>query len=153
MAKAPVIEDTQMRHAIKVVAVTGQTPARDVALLHVLYGTGMTATEVAQLEVADVLEERGELDRRRYRGLSPATPLIVTRRGAGFALNRKPRMFADGEVEDYWACDALQAHVSEWYCACRPGRVLKPHRATHVCQPTAGKGPRSRDDPAVAWPR
>jgi len=59
MAKAPVIDEAQMRHAFKVAAVTGQTPARDVALLHVLYGTGMTATEVAQLEVADVLDERG----------------------------------------------------------------------------------------------
>lgn len=58
-----------------------------------------------------------DLDRRRYRGLSPATPLIVTRRGAGFALNRKPRTLAGGEVEDYWACDALKAHVSGLYRA------------------------------------
>ncbi len=63
MAKAPVIEIAQMRHAFKA-AVTGQTPARDVALLHVLYGTGMTATEVAQLEVADVLDESGAFRRR-----------------------------------------------------------------------------------------
>ncbi|RTL33682.1 MAG: site-specific integrase [Burkholderiales bacterium] len=58
-----------------------------------------------------------ELDRRRHRGLSPVTPLIVTRRGAGFALNRKPRSLAGGEVEDYWAGDALQAHVSGLYRA------------------------------------
>lgn len=64
MAKPPVIEDAQMRHAFKVAAVTGQTPARDVALLHVLYGTGMTANEVAQLEVADVLDEHGEFRRQ-----------------------------------------------------------------------------------------
>ncbi|MEK8034195.1 site-specific integrase [Ideonella sp. DXS29W] len=64
MAKPPVIEDAQMRHAFKVAAVTGQTPARDVALLHVLYGTGMTASEVAQLEVADVLDELGEFRRQ-----------------------------------------------------------------------------------------
>ena len=64
MAKAPVIEDAQMRHAFKVAAITGQTPARDVALLHVLYGTGMTATELAQLEVADVLDERGNFRRQ-----------------------------------------------------------------------------------------
>lgn len=43
---------------------TGQTPARDVALLHVLYGTGITATELAQLEVADVLDERGDFRRK-----------------------------------------------------------------------------------------
>lgn len=54
MAKPLVNKDAQMRHAFKVAAVTGQTPARDVALLHVLYGTGMTATELAQLEVANV---------------------------------------------------------------------------------------------------
>lgn len=60
MAKAPVVEEAQMRHAFKVAAVTGQTPARDVAVLCVLYGTGMTATELAQLEVADVLSESGE---------------------------------------------------------------------------------------------
>jgi site-specific recombinase XerD len=63
MAKAPVIEDVQIRHAFKVAAVTGQTPARDVALLHVLYGTGMTATELALLEVADVLTEQSALRR------------------------------------------------------------------------------------------
>lgn len=64
MAKPPVIEDAQMRHAFKVAAVSGQTPARDVALLHVLYGTGMTATELAQLEVADVLDEGGAFRRK-----------------------------------------------------------------------------------------
>lgn len=64
MAKPPVIEDAQIRHAFKVAAVTGQTRARDVALLHVLYGTGMTATELAQLEVADMLDERGGFRRQ-----------------------------------------------------------------------------------------
>ena len=64
MAKAPVIEDAQMRHAFKVAAITGQTPARDAALLHVLYGTGMTATELAQLEVADVIDEQGRFKRK-----------------------------------------------------------------------------------------
>ena len=64
MAKPQVIEDAQMRHAFKVAAVAGQTPARDVALLHVLYGTGMMANEVAQLEVGDVLDERGEFRRQ-----------------------------------------------------------------------------------------
>lgn len=58
-----------------------------------------------------------ELDRRRYRGLSPSTALIVSRRGAGFQLNKKPRVLVDGQVEDYWACDALQAHVSGLYRA------------------------------------
>ncbi len=58
-----------------------------------------------------------ELDRRRYRGLTPHTALIVTRRGGAFALSKKPRVLVGGEVEDYWACDALQAHVSGLYRA------------------------------------
>lgn len=56
-----------------------------------------------------------ELDRRRYRGLSPQTVLIVTRRGGAFELSQKPRVLAGGETENYRACDALQAHVSGLY--------------------------------------
>lgn len=59
MAKPPVVEDVDFRHAMKVAAVTGQTPDRDVALLALLYGTGKTATELALLEVADVLNVDG----------------------------------------------------------------------------------------------
>lgn len=58
-----------------------------------------------------------ELGRRRYSGLSPSTELIVSRRGGAFSLNRKPRTLVSGEVEDYWACDALQAHVTGLYRA------------------------------------
>ena len=43
-------------HAFKLAVVSGQTPTRDVALLHVLNGIGMMANEVAQLEVADLLD-------------------------------------------------------------------------------------------------
>ena len=43
MAKPPVIESHEIRHALKVAAVTGQNPVRDVALLTVFYGTGLTA--------------------------------------------------------------------------------------------------------------
>lgn len=57
-----------------------------------------------------------ELDRRRC-GLAPATALIVSRRGAAFQLNRKPRTLAGGEKQDYWACDSLQTHVSGLYRA------------------------------------
>ena len=49
MAKAPVIELQQVRHALKVAAVTGQAPLRDVALLAVLYSTGITPNEAAKL--------------------------------------------------------------------------------------------------------
>jgi kynureninase len=41
MAKAPVIEPHQLRHALKVAAATGQNPVRDVALLLVFYSTAL----------------------------------------------------------------------------------------------------------------
>nr|WP_057929861.1 tyrosine-type recombinase/integrase [Burkholderia ambifaria] len=59
MAKAPVIEERQLRHMLKVAAVTGESPLRDVALLYVLYGTGMMLTELASLTVRDYLMESG----------------------------------------------------------------------------------------------
>ena len=102
MTKAPVIEDAQMRHAFKVAAVTGQTPARDVALLHVLYGTGMTATEVAQLEVAqlevaDVLDERGD-----FRRQSQVRPAI------SFNGRTRPVYWVNSKL-----CEALDAYFAE----------------------------------------
>ena len=48
MAKAWVIEHARMRHAFKVAAAPNQTSAREVAPLHALRGTGISATEVAR---------------------------------------------------------------------------------------------------------
>lgn len=59
MAKAPVVEEKQLRHMLKVAAVTGVSPVRDVALLYVLYGTGMMLTELASLTVRDYINENG----------------------------------------------------------------------------------------------
>lgn len=59
MAKAPVIEPHQIRHAMKVAAVTGHAPLRDVALLAVLYSTGVTPNEAAKLVVSDYLNSEG----------------------------------------------------------------------------------------------
>jgi site-specific recombinase XerD len=61
MAKAPVIEPHQIRHAMKVAAVTGHAPLRDVALLAVLYSTGVTPNEAAKLVVADYLNPDGSV--------------------------------------------------------------------------------------------
>lgn len=63
-----------------------------------------------------------ELDRRRFRGLCQSTALIVTRRGGAFELTKKPRVLEGGSTEDYWACDALQAHVSGLYRAAGLGQ-------------------------------
>jgi site-specific recombinase XerD len=47
------------RHALKAAAVTGQSPVRDVALLLLLYGTGLTPNEAGKLLISDYLEANG----------------------------------------------------------------------------------------------
>ncbi|KWF02190.1 integrase [Burkholderia ubonensis] len=59
MSKPPVIEPHQLRHALKVAAVTGHSPVRDVALLLLFYGTGLMPNEAAKLLVSDYLETNG----------------------------------------------------------------------------------------------
>lgn len=59
MSKPPVIEDNQIRHVLKVAAVTGQNSKRDAALLMVAYGTGLTPNEIAKLLVSDYLQANG----------------------------------------------------------------------------------------------
>jgi hypothetical protein len=41
MAKTPYIEDARLRHLLKVSAISGESRERNVALLMVIYGTGM----------------------------------------------------------------------------------------------------------------
>jgi site-specific recombinase XerD len=50
MAKAPVVEEKDLRHVIKVAAAVSEFPERDTALLYVLYGTGAMLTELASLK-------------------------------------------------------------------------------------------------------
>jgi site-specific recombinase XerD len=59
MAKRPVVEARQFRHALKVAAVTGHSPIRDVALLFLFYGTGLMPNEAAKLLVSDYLQANG----------------------------------------------------------------------------------------------
>ena len=40
MVKPQYIEDKQLKHMLKVAAVTGDSPVRDVALIYVAYGIG-----------------------------------------------------------------------------------------------------------------
>jgi site-specific recombinase XerD len=122
MAKAPVIEEAQMRHAIKVAAVTGQTPARDAALLCVLYGTGMTATELAQLEVADVLTESGD-----YRSKSEVRAAIAFngRRRPVYWTNTKVREALDAYLaERVRLAHGVTAWRSLWRCLVQLGPVF-----------------------------
>lgn len=61
MAKAPVVEESEFRHAVKVAAITGQAKLRDVALLWVAYGTGLMPIELAKLTVSDYLAADGSI--------------------------------------------------------------------------------------------
>ncbi len=63
MAKAIIVEDHQFDHAVKVASVTGRNRERDVALLHVLFGTALTPTEIALLRVDDYLNDDGTVKR------------------------------------------------------------------------------------------
>lgn len=57
--RAASLRPGQFRHLIRVASVTGRMPERDVMLLWITHTTGMRVTELALLEVADVLYPSG----------------------------------------------------------------------------------------------
>ncbi|WP_186156490.1 tyrosine-type recombinase/integrase [Burkholderia gladioli] len=59
MANPPYIEDARLKHLLKVAAISGESRERNVALLMVIYGTGMMLTEVARLPVSAYLKGDG----------------------------------------------------------------------------------------------
>lgn len=61
MAKAPFIEDARLKHLLKVAAISGELPVRNVGLLFVIYGTGMMLTEVARLPLLSYLKADGTI--------------------------------------------------------------------------------------------
>lgn len=92
MAKAPVVEESDIRHAIKVASITGQAKLRDVALLWTAYGTGMMPIELAKLTVGDYLgvdgfvREEAEI-RSEIAFNDLARPLYWTNKGVIAALD------------------------------------------------------------------
>jgi len=59
MGKALVVKENELRHLLKVTGISGESPLRNVALVLVLYGTGMMLTEIASFTVRDYLREDG----------------------------------------------------------------------------------------------
>ena len=55
------------------------------------------------------------LDCPEYRGLLPHQPLIYSNRGGGFSLTLKRRLLETGVIEDYRACDGLEAWFRDFY--------------------------------------
>lgn len=94
MAKPPVIEEHQIRHALKVAAVTGQNSKRDVALLLVAYCTGLTPNEIAKLLITDYLKANGEV-------------LIESSVRAEIAFNGKERPLL-------WASSKVRAAIDKY---------------------------------------
>lgn len=103
MAKPPVIEPHQVRHALKIAAITGQNPLRDVALLLLFYGTGITPNEAAKLVVSDYLHANGKV-----RVESAVRPEIA------FNGNVRPLIWASAKIchaiDDYLAYRLVARH-------------------------------------------
>lgn len=59
MAKALYVEGKDLNRMLKIAAVSGELPVRNVALLTTIYGTGMMLTEVATLPLKAYLRPNG----------------------------------------------------------------------------------------------
>lgn len=66
MAKAPFLEDARLKHLLKVAAISGESPARNVALLTTIYGTGMMLTEVARIPLKVYLQPDGDVSQKSF---------------------------------------------------------------------------------------
>ena len=64
--RATSLRPGQLKHLIRVASVTGRMPERDVSLLWVTHTTGIRVTELALLEVADVLYPSGAIKPEAY---------------------------------------------------------------------------------------
>ena len=61
MAQATTLQPGQIRHLLRVTAVTSRHPERDCLILLLGLTAGMRVTEIAQIEVQDVLFPSGAL--------------------------------------------------------------------------------------------
>ena len=61
MAKTLYLEEHKLKHLLKVAAVSGELPVRSVALIYVVYGTGMMLTELARLPLSCYLKANGTI--------------------------------------------------------------------------------------------
>lgn len=72
---AAALRPGQLRHVIRVASVTGRQPIRDVMLLWLTHSTGVRVTELASIEIRDLLhpsgQARGGLSEGRYHEAQP----------------------------------------------------------------------------------
>lgn len=99
MAKAPYIEDGRLRHLLKVAAISGESPLRNVALLTTVYGTGMMLTEIARMPLRAYLNGDGSVR-------------VKSCVDAGIAYNGKERPLYWSNVKVVKAVDAYLTYRS-----------------------------------------
>lgn len=117
MAKAPYIEDGRLKHLLKVAAISGESPVRNVALLTTVYGTGMMLTEIARLPLRAYLS--GDNSVREKSCVD-----------AGIAYNGKERPIYWSNVKVVKAIDAYLAY-----------RLAHRHRVTPFATAFRGLDP------------
>jgi len=66
MAKPQFVEDTRLKHMLKVASVSSESLKRNVALRYIIYGTGMMLTEVARMPLICYLKPDGSLLENRH---------------------------------------------------------------------------------------
>ncbi|WP_298151113.1 site-specific integrase [Flavobacterium sp.] len=161
MSQATTLRPGQIRHLLRVTNETSRHPERDCLVLLLGLTCGIRVSELAQIEIQDIMFSSGvlrsevslraaitkgcrqrciylthkqtvaalerylahrialglgtELTTDKYRGLSPATALILTHKGSRFYLNTKRRINYAGDQVDYLACDSLQSHITKLY--------------------------------------
>lgn len=64
--RAASLRPGQFKHLVRVASVTGRMPERDVLLVWITHTTGIRVTELAQLEVGDVLYPSGSIKPEVY---------------------------------------------------------------------------------------
>lgn len=89
MPKTPYIEDHRLKHMLKVAAVNGEFPLRNVVLLTCVHGTGMMLTELACLPLKAYLNSDGSV-----REESVVSPDIAYKR------SERPLYWANRKVVD-----------------------------------------------------
>lgn len=67
------------------------------------------------------------LDDRQYRGLMPATKLVLTWKGGAYELSPKRTTNAAGETVEYVAADSLQTYIKGLYRAAGLGAGCSSH--------------------------
>lgn len=146
--RAKTLKSAQIRHLLRVTEATSRHPERDALVLLLGFTCGMRISEIARIEMANVLQPSGlireevslraaitkgcrqrcvYLSHPKWRGLMPQTSLILTHKGSRYELSVKRRTNDRGEQVEYLAADSLQSYVTGLYRAAGVGKGYSSH--------------------------